>query len=220
MLLLINPNDPTSVFSILVLAGSLGDFCGSFFRVPSELVYKQIQTEAAVDLGSAVTLLMKNTDKLNFILLSWVAVLCRDMPFAGLQIALYDVYKSVFAFLDDAGWSSISQQLLWGALAGGTAAYITTPFDLLTTNIMIGAQDVSQIALTEEKKVIGFEAIGRKFKNELITVVNTGGLSALFQGAFERVLFFAPAGMLFFACYANIYDVLAGAREGHAFWQR
>ena len=32
-----------------------------------------------------------------------MAVLCRDMPFAGLQIAFFDVYKGLFAGLDDAG---------------------------------------------------------------------------------------------------------------------
>ena len=37
------------------------------------------------------------------VVLSWVAVLCRDMPFAGLQIAFFDVYKGLFAGLEDAG---------------------------------------------------------------------------------------------------------------------
>ena len=218
MLLLINPNQPAAVFSILILAGSLGDAAGSIFRVPSELVYKQIQTEAASTLGGAVELLKSNKDPIRLFVISWLAVLLRDMPFAGLQIAFYDVYKNVLSFLDELGWSSVSQQLLWGALAGGTAAYITTPFDLLTTNIMIGAQKESNARPLENKnKSTGIGAI---FEREVNTVMVTGGIGAFFQGGFERVLFFAPAGMIFFGCYGSIDDVLSAARDGHAFWQR
>jgi solute carrier family 25 S-adenosylmethionine transporter 26 len=235
LLLLVDPNNPAAVFSILVLAGSLGDAVGSIFRVPSELVYKQIQTEAATTAIDAFKLILQNGNVFRFIIISWAAVLLRDMPFAGLQIALYDVYKSILAFLDEQGWSSVSQQLLWGALAGGTAAYLTTPFDLLTTNIMIEAQSIG-IARTKNMNILQDEqtninsepnygssavaGIGDLFLSKTKEVVDKDGVFGLFTGAVERVLFFAPAGMIFFGCYETFVEILSQARNGEAFWQR
>jgi solute carrier family 25 (mitochondrial S-adenosylmethionine transporter), member 26 len=233
LLLLVDPNNPAAVFSILVLAGSLGDAVGSVFRVPSELVYKQIQTEAASSATEAFKLIGKNGNVVRFVIISWAAVLLRDMPFAGLQIALYDVYKTIFAFLDEKGWTSFSQQLLWGALAGGTAAYLTTPFDLLTTNIMIEAQSISNSSsldqrspdISEYKESLqslneDYTGIGQLFLSKTKEVIDRDGFLGLFTGAIERVLFFAPAGMIFFSCYETFVEILSQARNGEAFWQR
>lgn len=233
LLLLVDPNNPTAVFSILVLAGSLGDAVGSVFRVPSELVYKQIQTEAASTATEAFSLIGKNGNVIRFVIISWAAVLLRDMPFAGLQIALYDVYKTILAFLDEKGWTSFSQQLLWGALAGGTAAYLTTPFDLLTTNIMIEAQSISNSSsfdrrypeISASKQSLQssnevYTGIGQLFFSKTKEVIDRDGYLGLFTGAIERVLFFAPAGMIFFGCYETFVEILSQARNGEAFWQR
>ena len=162
----LNVADPLAVFWISVLAGSLGDAVGSVFRVPMEIIYKQVQTGAATGGGEVVTSLAQNKGSVRLIVLSWVAVLCRgadafifihgisnyiiymfdftitlDMPFAGLQIALYDVFKSLLSFLDDWGVNVFIQGAVWGALAGSVASFITTPFDVLTTTVMTAAQD-------------------------------------------------------------------------------
>lgn len=132
---LIDVTNPATVFSVLTLSGSLGDAVGSIFRVPMEITYKQIQTGTSNDGFKILGSLVAPTSR-RLVILSWVAILCRDMPFAGLQIALFDVFKNLFAFLDDAGVSIYVQRALWGAFAGGTAAVITTPFDLITTNVI------------------------------------------------------------------------------------
>lgn len=141
LLAAVNIEDSLAVFWVSVLAGSLGDAIGSAFRVPMEIIYKQIQTGAAQGGGEVVKNVFSSPGASRLIVLSWVAVLCRDMPFAGLQIALFDVFKSLLSFLDDAGVNIFVQRALWGALAGSVAAWVTTPFDVLTTNIITAAQD-------------------------------------------------------------------------------
>ena len=42
----INPNNPTAIFAVLCLSGSIGDAIGSPFRLPAEIITKQIQTGA------------------------------------------------------------------------------------------------------------------------------------------------------------------------------
>jgi len=202
------------------------------------------------------------------------------MPFAGLQIAFFDLYKGLFAGLDDAGVSEFFQRAIWGAFAGGTAAVLTTPFDLLTTNVMLEAESAEEEViekLEEEQEGLelldgesfyesekeGDSAVDRRrstslpsggslafgssssstsatanqstggkgspvtpspvnttsielaneilqiFKQTLQDTLKQGGPSALFTGAVPRLLFFAPAGMIFFATYEGVFELLA-----------
>ena len=219
-------------------------------------------------------------------MLSWVAVLCRDMPFAGLQIAFFDLYKGLFAGLDDAGVSVFFQRAIWGAFAGGTAAVLTTPFDLLTTNVMLEAESAEEGVIEKleeeqegldlldgesfyESEVEGDSAVDRRrstsspsgslalvssasstsattnqssgckgppvtpspenvtsielateilqiFKQTLQDTLKQGGPAALFTGAVPRLLFFAPAGMIFFATYEGVFELLAVLQKNSA----
>jgi hypothetical protein len=67
-------------------------------------VYKQIQAGTMTTAQGGQALLRNVWGALTndpvarrAVLLSWVAVLCRDMPFAGLQIAFFDFYKVTWA---------------------------------------------------------------------------------------------------------------------------
>lgn len=226
---LLNSVDPTNslvVFSILTLAGSLGDAVGSIFRLPMEIVYKQIQTGASSD-GLAVLRGLFRSESFRLVMFSWAAILARDMPFAGLQIALFDFYKSLLSSLDDAGVSIFVQRAVWGALAGATAAVITTPFDLITTKVMVEATEsrdgagkpspAPSLTLGGAMGVLG--EIGPLFKKKTVETVQEGGLAALWSGAVPRVLFFGPAATIFFASYESIFDLIELAKQGKAFWQ-
>ena len=171
---LLSPVDPTNVlavFAVLTLAGALGDAVGSVFRVPCEIVCKQVQTGRLTSAQGSVVLLETVVDAVRgnkiktvdgsvgasvrrVVALSWIAVLCRDMPFAGLQIAFFDVYRSLFSFLDEAGWSTFSQRAVWGAFAGATAGFLTTPFDLLTTQVMLAAESAEKNVETVKADLI------------------------------------------------------------------
>ena len=310
---LLSPIDPTNViavFAVLTLAGALGDAVGSVFRVPCEIVCKQVQTGRLTAAQGSVVLLETIRDAIagnsaktvdgsvgasvrRVVALSWIAVLCRDMPFAGLQIAFFDVYRSLFSFLDEAGWSTFSQRAVWGAFAGATAGFLTTPFDLLTTQVMLEAESAEKrietvkadldysakrprvaaspgrerdrsrtrvAAMTRSQgegemdtfsEIMAEDAFSdsmagieeqlelftkstyfptpiapekAKPKTGLVTEVFTlfaqtfadllsrGGPGALFTGAIPRLLFFAPASMIFFATYETFFDLITAAR--------
>ena len=134
----------------------------------------------------------------------------------GLQIALYDVFKGLFAFLDGTGVNIFAQRLIWGAFAGGTAAVITTPFDILTTNILTAAQDESEVAIraagkydmSSKYRPLGpFEGVGSLFYDTVTEIMAVDGPRALFTGAIPRLLFFGPAAMIFFASYETLFDL-------------
>ena len=164
---------------------------------------------------------------------AWCAILCRDMPFAGLQIALFDIYKNVLSFLDEQGWSIFAQRALWGILAGSTAAFLTTPFDVLTTNVMTASDNL----VPQEKKGNLLTDVGTLFKTSLLETINVNStesseidekrsgatvnrynLFSLFAGAIPRVLFFGPAAMIFFASYESVFEIISEARDRHSLW--
>ena len=123
--------------------------------------------------------------------------------------------------------------------AGGTAAVLTTPFDLLTTNVMLEAEsaevevmekldDEQENDWKQRPTAASAAANGMPFISpnsprtntglyvEVVQIfaqtfrdlLKTGGPAALFTGAIPRLVFFAPAGMIFFATYESFFEVI------------
>jgi hypothetical protein len=163
-----------------------------------------------------------------------------------------------------------AQSALWGVLAGGTAAWLTTPFDVLTTNILTaieepnadkrndkaGEMEMEIEAMTDDQvssssislppqlvqygdskqTIIDYQLqrsilvvkefiveTGALFQKSFYDVMSkeatvNGKINALFNGAFERVLFFGPAAMIFFTTYESAFNLISLARERHALW--
>lgn len=217
---LLAPVDVTNslnVFVALVLAGSIGDAIGSFFRVPLEAVWKQFQTGRKGDGFEALQEVLSQ-EKFQALVVAWIAVLCRDVPFAGLQIALFDVYKTLLSGLDDVGLSVFLQRALWGALAGGTAAFLTTPFDNLTTNLMTSKQsddagDADADTNTGSSLVVSDLSLTSRLSSAWSSLIK-GGLGALYSGALPRTLFYAPAAMIFFSVYETLTEAIIALNSG------
>ena len=154
---------------------------------------------------------------------------------------------------------------------------LTTPFDLLTTNVMLEAESAEEevIEKLEEKEELEQEreaAVDRRrsspsgtdspahtpsargtgtttiananrgtggfasnpspvddaapkglateivqiFGQTLQDILKQGGPAALFTGAVPRLLFFAPAGMIFFATYEGVFEILAVLEKNSA----
>ena len=201
---LIDPTNTFVAFSILTLAGSFGDAVGSMFRVPCEIVYKQIQTGSNND-GLKILRSLLSPSSTRFVVFSWVAILCRDMPFAGLQIAFFELFKSLLSGLDDLGISVYVQRALWGAFAGGAASLLTTPFDVITTYVLVET-DINSKSNVSPMKAL--QEVGPIFSKVTKTVLEKDGVPGLFTGAVARVLFFAPAATIFFVCYESIFEFL------------
>eukprot|EP00899_Mesostigma_viride_P015932 jgi/Mesvir1/2433/Mv22165-RA.1 len=143
----------TVAYLIIMMSGALGDAAGSIIRVPLELINKQIQTGLADNLGEALTRLREDSENpTRTFLISWAAVLARDMPFGALQLVFFEQVKEMLQFLGpEYGVPLLLQRMLWGALAGGLAAWITTPVDVLTTIVMT---NVSEEELEEATHVV------------------------------------------------------------------
>lgn len=85
---------------------------------------------------------------------------------------------------------NIRVHLFSGLIAGGAAAWITTPFDVVKTFLNTQETDVCK------KNVTGFT-------NGVRTVYRSGGVSALFRGAVPRTCFIAPATAICWGVYES-----------------
>jgi hypothetical protein len=82
--------------------------------------------------------------------------------------------------------------------------------ELFTKSTYIPTQEESLIS-TEKKNNLVIEVyslFARTFKD----LISRGGPGALFTGAVPRLLFFAPASMIFFATYETFFDLILASR--------
>ena len=117
----------------LLLAGAFGDAVGSVFRLPAEIVCKRLQTEVQ-DVCWISTL--KETPPEHW-MSAWHAILYRDVPMGGLQIAAYrqaQLHIAPFFAAIGAAVPDSASDCLAGLLAGACAAAFTTPLDVLVTH--------------------------------------------------------------------------------------
>jgi hypothetical protein len=120
-------------------------------------------------------------------LASWAALLWRDVPYGGIQIALYEAVRASFRSFCGGG---VALDVWAGAVAGSIAAVVTTPADVLVTRMT--AQNPQSYVET------------RRFMSPWATakrILAADGLDGLWSGALQRGLYYAPLIAVFFVCY-------------------
>ncbi|KAI0559181.1 Mitochondrial carrier [Gracilaria domingensis] len=173
----------------MCLAGMLGDALGSIVRVPAEIVNKRLQLQLSSNWYEAIRDAFLTDVGVQSTVTSWVAVLCRDVPYGGLQIAAYECVRLIFA---QHGYTTLLFSVVAGAIAGLFASIVTTPADVLVTRL---STQPPQCYL-ETKRYMGCLATFRRiWKDE--------GFCALWSGAVHRGLFYMPMIGLFFAAYES-----------------
>ncbi|CDF39073.1 unnamed protein product [Chondrus crispus] len=165
----------------------LGDAVGSIVRVPAEIVNKRLQLGLSSSWKSAVKDSFLSPTGIDSTFASWEAVLWRDVPYGGLQIAAYEAAKTM---LMGFGLAGLPLGIIAGAGAGLLAAVLTTPADVLVTRMTTQSPQ----CYLETKKYMSPIATCRR-------IVKYEGFGALWTGAFHRGLFYMPMIGLFFAGY-------------------
>lgn len=173
--------------AVFCLAGMLGDAIGSVVRVPAEVVNKKLQLRLAKDWKTAARESFLTQAGREQTFASWKAVALRDVPYGGLQIAMYEAFRLPLKALIPAG---LLADVIAGALAGLIAAFVTTPADVLVTRLSAQAPQ----CYLETGKFMGPLSTAKR-------VIKDDGFMGLWSGAFERGLYYAPLIGVFFACY-------------------
>lgn len=186
---------------VFVIAGALGDALGSIVRCPAEIVNKRLQLGVNADATSAIREAFFTAEGRQSSFVAWGAVLWRDVPYGGLQIALYE-FGRLQVLSNPSAMLGLQPGLLadviLGAAAGMIAAMITTPADVLVTRLSVQNPQ----SYLETRRYMGVGSTLRR-------IVRDEGPYSLFSGVLQRGIYYAPLIGLFFAIYESTRTVVA-----------
>ncbi|KAL6565331.1 hypothetical protein OROGR_002282 [Orobanche gracilis] len=165
---------------------SVASFCSTFLgtavRIPCEVLKQRLQAGLFDNVGQAIVGTWQQ-DGLPGFFRGTGATLCREVPFYVAGMGLYAESKKATQKLlgrELEPWETIAV----GALSGGLAAVLTTPFDVIKTRTMTAPQG-RPVTLS----MVAFSILRRE------------GPLGLFKGALPRFFWIAPLGAMNFAGY-------------------
>lgn len=180
-----------------MVSASVGEVMACLVRVPAEVIKQR--TQAGI-LGS------NSTSLLNFKYLltnqsgegiikglyrGWGTTLLREIPFTIIQFPLYELFKSSIHL---GGTSENPDTLVNGAvcgsIAGGIAAAVTTPLDVIKTRIMLSPHKVSTGTLIR-------------------TIIQNEGYKVFLSGIGPRTCWISAGGAVFLGCYELVHSKLS-----------
>mmetsp|Transcript_4663 Transcript_4663/g.17569 ORF Transcript_4663/g.17569 Transcript_4663/m.17569 type:complete len:364 (-) Transcript_4663:36-1127(-) len=121
----------------------IGDLCSSFVKVPRELITQRMQTGQYTS-GSEAFRSIVREDGVRGLLRGYTSTCFRDAPFMVLLFLSYEQFKTwkirlTFAHQGPgqvlSPWSD-TETVLWAGVSGAIAGLLTTPFDVIKTQVM------------------------------------------------------------------------------------
>lgn len=113
-------------------------------RVPTEVIKQRMQTKQFATTSDAVRNVLRTEGILGFYR-GFLSTVAREIPFTCIQFPVYEYFKYAYS-LHKGRRIEPYEAAVWGSLAGGLAAAITTPLDVCKTRIML-LQKVKKIAI-------------------------------------------------------------------------
>jgi len=174
-----------------MLSASIGEVAACLIRVPTEVIKTRTQTSsygAAHASSLAAAKLVLQNEGLSGFYRGFSITIMREIPFTSFQFPLYEFLKLKLS-------QKLNRKLLYaheaavcGSIAGGAAAALTTPLDVLKTRVMLDLRD----AKTEK-----LSSLYTRFR----TIYGIEGAHALFAGVVPRTLWISAGGAVFLGVY-------------------
>jgi hypothetical protein len=173
-------------------------------RVPAEIVNKRLQLGYNDNWKTAAQDAFLTPEGRQSTKLSWEAILWRDVPYGGLQIALYEFARQYvmthpqFPLLHP----GVAADVLIGSMAGMIAAIVTTPADVLVTRLSVQNPQ----SYLETRRYMSVWSTAQR-------IVNEEGPGGLFAGYLQRGIYYAPLIGLFFSLYEMTSNVVSHPQD-------
>lgn len=207
---LIDENTPASQQTYAhMLASSLGEIAACAIRVPTEVVKQRAQ--AGLFGGSALLsfqdiLGLRKTDGYTTMVRELYrgggVTIMREIPFTIIQFSLWEYFKSSYSDRQhkkinrQQGLVTATESAVFGSIAGGIAAGLTTPLDVLKTRIMLARKETGTVST----RAGALRVLQQIWTQE--------GASGLFRGFVPRVGWISTGGAIFLGTYQYVSNKL------------
>lgn len=176
----------SSPIAHMVLA-SLGEISACLVRVPVEVIKQRTQVSKSSSSYSTLVSILRNQNQEGIIrglYRGWNMTIMREIPFTVIQFPLYEYLKSKFS-------SNALHLAVCGSIAGGVAAALTTPLDVIKTRMMLHEVRIDAVTLVS-------------------TIIQEEGPRALWKGIGPRTCWISLGGAIFL----GVYDLVSRNLQG------
>mmetsp|Transcript_27620 Transcript_27620/g.50327 ORF Transcript_27620/g.50327 Transcript_27620/m.50327 type:complete len:294 (-) Transcript_27620:335-1216(-) len=183
-------------------AASIGEAAACLVRGPTEMVKSKMQTNAvgSSTLSSTLKMVLSEKDGRAFasgifggLYRGYGITLMREVPFAFIQFPMYERFKIEWGKIQGHDASPL-QAAACGSFAGGIAAAVTTPLDVIKTRLMLGS-DKAGVPYKGARDVVQ-------------RLINEEGSSVFLSGIQPRVMWISIGGFVFFGAYESYRSML------------
>jgi solute carrier family 25 S-adenosylmethionine transporter 26 len=162
-------------------AACIGEATACLVRVPVETLKQQLQAGQHRTLREAIKA-NSRVGGLKGFYGGYGITMCREVPFAAIQFPLYEALKR------KTDSNSAIVRGACGSLAGSVAAFLTTPFDVAKTRIML------RQVRKDQEGALAMISVLRSISQE-------EGRAGLFRGVGPRVFWISLGGGIFLGSY-------------------
>lgn len=179
-----------------MLAASIAETVACLVRVPVEVVKQRAQ---AYQLTSAVVLRQTIKDSgLAGLYRGYGITIAREIPFSLIQFPLWEAMRAMLREYLGLDHLRAHHSMACGSVAGGIAAFLTTPLDVAKTNIMLN-NFVGDRGVDTDRN-----SSRPTYRTILSEIYRTKGVAGLFAGAVPRVIWISVGGAIFLGGYEQI----------------
>lgn len=193
----IQTKDKTSLPAVgHMISASCGEIAACLVRVPAEVIKQRTQAgiggvgSTASSWANFLYLLHNKSGEgtLRGLYRGWNTTISREIPFTIIQFPLYEYLKQKWAEYEN-DQLSLLKGAICGSIAGGIAAAVTTPLDVLKTRIMLNKERISPLPLIK-------------------TMINEEGYKVFLTGIGPRTCWISAGGAIFLGCYELVHTSL------------
>lgn len=176
-------------------ASCAGEIAACAVRVPTEVVKSRAQASQYGGSLPALQAILAKRASIGLVGLwkelyrGWTITVMREVPFTVIQFPLWEAMKEWRKRETGQTTNSAFESGVFGSIAGGVAAAVTTPLDVLKTRMMLSA---------EKQRVVPL----------LVQLLRDSGPRAFFAGMTPRVTWISLGGFVFLGSYQLALNLL------------
>lgn len=175
-----------------IFSSSAGEINACLIRVPAEVIKQRAQIHPSSSSMEIFKELVNNKtgDGLRKNLYrGWSTTIMREIPFTCIQFPLYEYMKKKWKLYKNENCISPWQGAVCGSIAGGIAAAVTTPLDVLKTRLMLHETSISVWKLAK-------------------WIYQEEGSKAFIAGISPRIMWISAGGAIFLGVYETVHSMI------------